>query len=64
MKYDATTIAGRYDSGRRMPETAMSRWLEAIARHIDASEIRTILDVGCGTARFSARLNDAFQMAP
>ena len=38
----------------------MRLWLDAIARYAPAEEIRTIVDVGCGTGRFSAPLADEF----
>lgn len=60
MNYDETDIAQRYDSARRMPEGTLRFWLYAIARHVQPSAIRAIVDVGCGTGRFSAALADAF----
>jgi ubiquinone/menaquinone biosynthesis C-methylase UbiE len=60
MKYDETDIAERYDSARRMSEGTLRLWLDAIARHVPPSGIRAIVDVGCGTGRFSAALADAF----
>lgn len=59
MKYDAT-IANRYDSARHLPEPTMRLWLDAIRRHVPATEVGTILDVGCGTGRFSAALAETF----
>ncbi len=59
MKYDAS-IAKRYDSARRMPAATMRLWLDAITKHVPAREVSTILDVGCGTARFCAAVADKF----
>ena len=61
MKYDETDIAQKYDSARRMPEGALRLWLDTLVRYIPANDIRMIVDVGCGTGRFSAGLADAFK---
>jgi ubiquinone/menaquinone biosynthesis C-methylase UbiE len=60
MKYDDTDIAQRYDSARRIPEGTLRLWLDAMAQHVQPGDIRTIVDVGCGTGRFSMALADAF----
>lgn len=60
MKYDDTTIASRYDSARRIPEATMRRWLDAIAARIPCDQVEVVIDVGCGTGRFSAELADLF----
>lgn len=39
----------------------MALWMEAIAEHIEASDVESVLDVGCGTGRFSAQLADTFE---
>lgn len=60
MEYDAK-IASRYDSARQLPDATMRLWLEAIAEWVPASEIKTILDLGCGTGRFCGGLADRFK---
>jgi ubiquinone/menaquinone biosynthesis C-methylase UbiE len=60
MDYDETSIADRYDSARGLPEATMSLWLNALGTHLPHGEIKVILDVGCGTGRFSAQLADKF----
>ena len=60
MKYDETDIARRYDSARRLPEATLRLWLDAIAREAPPGEVRTILDVGCGTGRFCTGLAEKF----
>jgi len=61
MKYDDIDIAGRYDSARRLPEATLILWFNKISEHVPAGEIHTILDIGCGTGRFSATLADKFE---
>jgi len=60
VEYDETDIAQRYDAGRHIPDRAMRVWFDAIKSHIPPGEIRQVLDVGCGTGRFSARLAQEF----
>jgi ubiquinone/menaquinone biosynthesis C-methylase UbiE len=60
MKYDDTDIAQRYDSARHLPVGTLRLWLDAMARHVQPGDLRTIVDVGCGTGRFSAALAAAF----
>ncbi len=38
----------------------MRLWLDTIAKHAPAKDIRTIVDVGCGTGRFCEALADEF----
>ena len=52
MKYDETNIPDRYNAARAMSQEAMALWLEAVARYVSVAEIRTIVDVGCGTGPF------------
>jgi ubiquinone/menaquinone biosynthesis C-methylase UbiE len=60
MEYDDTNIAKRYDSARKIPEPAMSLWLNAIRMRVSLEHVRTVFDIGCGTGRFSAALADLF----
>lgn len=58
--YTGTDTAKRYDSARGLPPETMALWLEALKAHIPADEIKTILDLGCGTGRFTQALSEAF----
>jgi ubiquinone/menaquinone biosynthesis C-methylase UbiE len=56
MDYDATEIARSYDKGRAVTPQALRQWHELLASHIDASAISLLIDLGCGTGRFSELL--------
>lgn len=59
MDYDNTTIASTYDAARGLqPETQM-RWLDLVAAHAPA-DLRLIVDLGCGTGRFTGPLAEKF----
>jgi ubiquinone/menaquinone biosynthesis C-methylase UbiE len=58
MDYDRTSIPAVYDRGRdHGPEVL---WMSVIESHVDAGSISTILDLGCGTGRFSEGLASRF----
>ena len=56
MDYDATEIPRSYDKGRDHGPAVLDLWMNAIASHVEAASVRTILDLGCGTGRFSEAL--------
>ena len=60
MIYDKTKIPKSYNDGRRLPEETMQLWLEAIGSRIPKNKVKVILDVGCGTGRFSVPLSNYF----
>jgi SAM-dependent methyltransferase len=53
MDYDQTEIAAAYDKARGLvPETARL-WLDLLSAYIDPTATSLIVDLGCGTGRFS-----------
>ena len=60
MDYDATEIPRSYDKGRDHGPEVLDLWMNSLASHVDATSIRTILDLGCGTGRFSEALAGHF----
>jgi len=59
MKYDETDQAKRYDAARSMSREAQRRSLEPL-RALLPTPIRLVVDLGCGTGRFSAALAEEF----
>ncbi|MBW1711024.1 MAG: methyltransferase domain-containing protein [Deltaproteobacteria bacterium] len=58
--YDETNAHERYDKGRSLPPETLRLWQEAIIGQLPREEVKTIIDLGCGTGRFSLLLSDAF----
>jgi ubiquinone/menaquinone biosynthesis C-methylase UbiE len=60
MDYDQTTMPSAYDAGRAYAPAALASWLRAIAAPLAGKRIANILDLGCGTGRYSAALASHF----
>jgi len=56
MDYDATDIAVAYDRGRDHGPEVLKLWMDVVSAHVKDQSIKTILDLGCGTGRFSEAL--------
>jgi ubiquinone/menaquinone biosynthesis C-methylase UbiE len=56
MNYDETNLPAAYDAGRAFAPEVLAAWLDVTSKGTCKGEIRRILDVGCGTGRFSAPL--------
>jgi ubiquinone/menaquinone biosynthesis C-methylase UbiE len=59
--YTEIETANRYDSARNLPSETKTLWLDALKSSIPEQEIRKILDLGCGTGRFTTALGKAFE---
>ena len=61
MDFDRTSLPAVYDAGRGYSPEMLNRWMAAISRAADTSKpIDVILDLGCGTGRYSGPLADWF----
>jgi ubiquinone/menaquinone biosynthesis C-methylase UbiE len=58
--YDLTNIPAGYDRGRDHGPEVLDLWMRVIESRVGAGAIRTILDLGCGTGRFSEGLASRF----
>jgi len=56
MDYDATDIPVAYDRGRNHGPEVLDLWMNVVSSHVEGQHIKTILDLGCGTGRFSEAL--------
>jgi ubiquinone/menaquinone biosynthesis C-methylase UbiE len=60
MDYDASDIATTYDRGRSHGPEVLDLWMSTVASHVEGHVLNTILDLGCGTGRFSEALAARF----
>ena len=56
MDYDKTGMPATYDAGRGYSPSVLALWLDVISRWVPKGAVFEILDVGCGTGRYSAAL--------
>src|SRR5688572_32670683 len=58
--YDQTDIPAGYDRARDHGPEVLDLWMHTIATHLEGHSISHILDLGCGTGRFSEALAARF----
>jgi SAM-dependent methyltransferase len=58
--YDQSDIHATYNQARKLPETTLQLWLDALAQHVPEDAVDLIADVGCGTGRFCGGLAHRF----
>jgi ubiquinone/menaquinone biosynthesis C-methylase UbiE len=60
MDYDKTEMASTYKRARDLGPEVLEQWMDVVAAHIESRNVRTVLDLGCGTGRFSEELAERF----
>jgi ubiquinone/menaquinone biosynthesis C-methylase UbiE len=60
MRYDETNQAERYDSARAMAKEDQARYLRPLSKLLPRP-VRMVVDLGCGTGRFSVALAEEFR---
>ncbi|MGC2443228.1 class I SAM-dependent methyltransferase [Candidatus Binatus sp.] len=60
MNYDKTNMPAAYDAGRGYSPGVLAYWLEVIAQSVSRGSVSEILDLGCGTGRYSNALADFY----
>src|SRR5215813_1955442 len=56
MDYDKTEIPATYDKARALSPETRRLWQDLLSVHVDRVEISLVIDLGCGTGRFSELL--------
>jgi ubiquinone/menaquinone biosynthesis C-methylase UbiE len=56
MEYDLTDIPAGYDRGREHGPEYLDLWMNTVESHLKGRKLTRILDLGCGTGRFSESL--------
>jgi ubiquinone/menaquinone biosynthesis C-methylase UbiE len=59
--YDKTEMPSAYDRGRSYSPKQLARWLDVVADSAGTAPVRTIMDLGCGTGRYSVGLSTRLQ---
>src|SRR5438445_13494450 len=60
MNYDKTEIPTTYDKARTLAPETRRLWQDLLSVHIDRAEMSLVIDLGCGTGRFSEILAAQF----
>jgi ubiquinone/menaquinone biosynthesis C-methylase UbiE len=60
MDYDQTNMPENYDRGRTPLHGVLDMWVQRIATALAGHDISTIVDLACGTGRFSEALANRF----
>jgi ubiquinone/menaquinone biosynthesis C-methylase UbiE len=58
--FDTSSIPARYDVARALTPAAIALWLDAIGSRVSRPSFDVILDLGCGTGRFTGALHRRF----
>jgi ubiquinone/menaquinone biosynthesis C-methylase UbiE len=56
MNYDQSGIATTCDEARALTPARRRRWQRLLSAHVDRTDISLVVDLGCGTGRFSEML--------
>lgn len=56
MDYDRGNIPASYDAGRGYAPATIALWLDVIAQCLAGAPVSRVLDIGCGTGRYSGVL--------
>ena len=60
MNYDETDIPAGYDRARDHGPENVALWMGVVSSYVEKGRVNTVLDLGCGTGRYSAGLAEHF----
>lgn len=60
--FDKFKLGSVYDRGRSLPRATWHMWRNLILHYAPRKKVKAILDLGCGTGRFSVLLSKAYQV--
>ena len=60
MDYDKSVIAAIYDEARVITSERLRQWQEVLSTQLDRTAISVVVDLGCGTGRFTESLATHF----
>jgi ubiquinone/menaquinone biosynthesis C-methylase UbiE len=58
--HDSTDLHLRYDQARALQPASMSFWMDSVYNAANGRLARTVVDLGCGTGRFTLGLRERF----
>ncbi len=59
--YDTRDVHLRYPEARKLPPRTVQMWMDRLSQHVSRTRVRRIVDLGCGTGRFTQVLADQFK---
>lgn len=60
LDYDRSSLPDEYDRGRSVSPELLRLWMQALRERLPGVQVKRILDLGCGTGRFSEALAGYF----
>ncbi len=60
MDYDSSNIPSAYDAGREISQQEKYKTLKFFTENLSIDKISNVIDLGCGTGRFSGALSELF----
>ncbi|MDH5633286.1 MAG: class I SAM-dependent methyltransferase [Gammaproteobacteria bacterium] len=59
--YNTTKAAHGYDKARAIPAGSIRQWMDFLLVSINRDAVDSVIDLGCGTGRFSRSLAESYQ---